>query len=899
MPDYTGSFSGSFSGSFLGNGSNLANVNYSSLSNKPSTISPFQGNSILANSAFRDNFTSNVKGRLNAEGVVTSSAQITITEAQISDLTHQTIPNGTISSSTQIQRLGFGGGKIDLAELNTFTGSIQTQVNSITNVTSSYLTAESTSSLLRLNQTSSMSVATASHALYAISASVEINYETSSSYADTALTASYINPTFISASAVAAGFGGSGIFESVSAVLEKTTKNIQISGSLEVSSSIKALNTNVGVPTSNDWQSNLNGSYFNNFTKDTDVSEVLRFVAGLLSSSAANPTANSKTYGSISETKSNVGTSTTPSGYIPNDNNINDLTYLIDNGFASVGGTIFPSKVIYNNTGYRLSYTSVAGGSTSVQSSADAQLFGLGVLNSGGANTFTIRGSHSFRFNNNNSGNQTEVSSSTLTLTNTSFGTSNGVTLAKINTVNPAVIPAAFQDGKFSNIFSQNIMGWTTEANTSVSASGTYILDTTIGIKTGSQSAFVDKTISETIFWAPVSNIDSNIGTNSLASNGEVVTPLTLTSSSLSGAPYINGGTWKLVATASGVFQPMYSANSSLVNVSIGSVNGYTITNTSGKDTLSTNGGTIQTSGMVTSADGTTVRNSGVPHRTDLVLIDATYTISGTGDTITESGFSDTSFTLTTTAKNRAGSQSTLDTKTVPLHTAGTFGQPNSNGSMGYFGGGTASTTLVERFTNETYRRIISTSTALSNAWNSATALSNGDGKGLQVKPGYLVNHESANGYWYDDSAYNAGHYKWYLREFDTNATNNKGTLTINLDPNSSADFVNFDSTSANKIAIGVMFGSTASTIFDAVKGNQSYGGSLNTTANGAMNPFSDSVAVKGDFSSITNSNGTLTLGLNNAGGQTINASNDKIWLVIRYKGTPAQTLEQITVSVS
>ena len=42
-----------------------------------------------------------------------------------------------------------------------------------------------------------------------------------------------------------------------------------------------------------------------------------------------------------------------------------------------------------------------------------------------------------------------------------------------------------------------------------------------------------------------------------------------------------------------------------------------------------------------------------------------------------------------------------------------------------------------------------------------------------------------------------------------------------------------------------------------------------------------------------------LTLGLNNAGGQTINGTNDKIWLVIRYKGTPSQTLEQITVSVS
>ena len=31
----------------------------------------------------------------------------------------------------------------------------------------------------------------------------------------------------------------------------------------------------------------------------------------------------------------------------------------------------------------------------------------------------------------------------------------------------------------------------------------------------------------------------------------------------------------------------------------------------------------------------------------------------------------------------------------------------------------------------------------------------------------------------------------------------------------------------------------------------------------------------------------------------TINGTNDKIWLVIRYKGTPSQTLERITVSVS
>ena len=282
-----------------------------------------------------------------------------------------------------------------------------------------------------------------------------------SGHTEVILTKNSINnfATEVSGAAASAGFGGSGIFESISAVLYKVDgKNLQITGSgdtaLDVSQSIKAHNINVGVPTSNDWQSNLNGSYFNNFTKDTDVSEVLRFVAGLLSSSAANPTPNTKTYSSISEAKSNTNTGTAPSGYIPNDNDIDDIGYLINNGFAAVGGTLFPSKTIYNNTGYSINYSSVAGGSTSIQSSADSQLFSLGSLTSGGATSFSVKGTHSFRFNNNNSGTQTEVSSSTSTLTNTSFGTSNGVKIAKIETVNPAVIPAAFQDGKFSGVFS-------------------------------------------------------------------------------------------------------------------------------------------------------------------------------------------------------------------------------------------------------------------------------------------------------------------------------------------------------------------------------------------------------------------------------------------------------------
>ena len=109
MPDY----SGSFSGSFEGNGNKLTNIDYYSLSNLPASITPFQKNSILANNSLRDNFVSNVKTRLNAESVISSSAQLTTEfdirygnevgddlisgSAQIKTL----LPSGTVSGSAQ------------------------------------------------------------------------------------------------------------------------------------------------------------------------------------------------------------------------------------------------------------------------------------------------------------------------------------------------------------------------------------------------------------------------------------------------------------------------------------------------------------------------------------------------------------------------------------------------------------------------------------------------------------------------------------------------------------------------------------------------------------------------------------------------------------------------------
>ena len=104
-------------------------------------------------------------------GVVSSSAQITITEAQITDLTHTDItalnnfsgsiqsevdsltaatssyltelPSGVVSSSAQITITEAQISDLthtDISSLNTFTGSIQSEVDSLTAATSSYLT---------------------------------------------------------------------------------------------------------------------------------------------------------------------------------------------------------------------------------------------------------------------------------------------------------------------------------------------------------------------------------------------------------------------------------------------------------------------------------------------------------------------------------------------------------------------------------------------------------------------------------------------------------------------------------------------------------------------------------------------------------------------------------------
>jgi hypothetical protein len=78
------------------------------------------------------------------------------------------------------------------------------------------------------------------------------------------------------------------------------------------STAIYTNNIQNGYPTSNEWQSSLEGSYFNNFDNTTHVSEILRFMAGIISHSidTSSPTANTKYYNTITTSHTEGSTTT-------------------------------------------------------------------------------------------------------------------------------------------------------------------------------------------------------------------------------------------------------------------------------------------------------------------------------------------------------------------------------------------------------------------------------------------------------------------------------------------------------------------------------------------------------------------------------------------------------------
>ena len=458
----------------------------------------------------------------------------------------------------------------------------------------------------------------------------------------------------------------SGIFQTTGSV-EATTNDVQVTGSMKVNTSATAStaiftnNIQNGYPTSNQWGTNLEGSYFNNFNNTTHVSEILRFIAGAMSHSldVADASPNTKTYGSVTTTHTQGSTTTknallngvlgstyenarlsaawTGSSFIDMAETAsykNALDYLqlktwvlsSDRGtdlddvgtnpfhgtYASrIPGTIQTQATLGTNS---FSASANAAGSTGVSSNANH--FGLGSLTSGGATDYTVRVIATQSFSD-NYGDETPDASSTFTTrslieyTTDAFGTSgDGLVLAKIATSQPAVIPSAFQDGDFNvggALVGRKYTGGATSA-TNISASGYYAThDIKVGIKSGSQSdyTFVDGTDSSTRFYLYTGGITTDITDSqptAVVSQEVSRSAFSATSRSLSGAPYLLTTTYAFTfnSEVSKSFDPAHGYQS---NILINS-NPTDQWDTIGSTTLSNTTTTVNNAGV--SSTGTT-----------------------------------------------------------------------------------------------------------------------------------------------------------------------------------------------------------------------------------------------------------------------------------------------------
>jgi hypothetical protein len=666
-----------------------------------------------------------------------------------------------------------------------------------------------------------------------------------------------------------------------------TTNNIEITGSLKVSGTIDPDNVTVGTPSSNAWQSNLNGSYFNNFTSETNVSEILRFVAGLLSSSAPDASPNTKTYSTYTDAATNTTTGTALTGRIPQTSTNTTITYLNGKGFATAGSTIFTGITpIYTQDTYQVSYTSTAAGTTVVSSSADAQLFGLGLLSNGTPTTFKVSGSFTHRFKDNSTKTDTETSSSQVVLTQTGAGTTTGVTLAKINTANSAVIPAAYQDGKFASVLPQKI--YVTGSTSTVNISGYYDVTASISIASGSSVFTTPIVVTEGIFYSPLTQIATNIPVQTSLTGSTTLASVSAVSRSLSGAPYLSGSTYTISSSITNLFNPLF------YNGTVGSIalSGTGITATSGVNSVATSGGTISTANGVFDTTNTTVRTtSTIPFETDVVRLNGLYTFGSSNITnITQTTFTPTTWTATINGQNYNNGTAVTKTNTFNYHTAGDFGQPVGSGSLAYFTrtqGADASTTLIESFLGESYRIQLADNVLAFNgtAWTTTFGLYNLGATDLQVKPGFLVKPGSVTyGYWLGNPSA-ASDYKYYIRKFNSGATSAKSSMTLNL----GKTLVAWDATTDNSAAAVILFESSNNTIYtparvyDPTKTLSNFVSTLTANTDG-QNPFGVNMDLYGNTGGSVSST-TYTIPLRSADGMNVNATYDEIYVIVRYKG--------------
>jgi len=688
-----------------------------------------------------------------------------------------------------------------------------------------------------------------------------------------------------------------------------------------VSESAHFYNHNAGYPTSNAWKTNLEGSYFNNFDSNTDVSEILRFVAGLLSSSATAPSPNTQTFSSVSGTSTNTSTGTI-SGRVPTTPTDPTVTYLAaTKGFGAVGKRLFldasPAiSTIYKQSSYYRKFTSVKAGSTSVSSDntpENTQLFGLGELNSGNANPFYVSGTLNFTFEDNNSGTVTATSQSEHLLSQTSFGTSNGVTLGKINTDNPSVIPPAYQDGKFANILSSEATLYNNGVTFSAKeAVGYYNITGSFKITSGSSTNTYTslKDSKDRIFFADIDTLNAAIATQNITGTTTSAS-LTLTSGSLSGAPYARTATYNLRTEYDGVFDPLYYYNNAssygianLAESTTGDIyNLVAISSEAGGSYLANIAGStgrVNTANTVYSTLGAARTTADVPRESDLIRLSGSISFNAgtSGATnITATSITPTTFTIDSRAIDRSAQQSDITQTDISVHYDGEFGQPASSGSMAYFGFPTADsdTSTSEDFEDEANRIQLNNNvtTFAGDAWDDETRLGDDD---LQVKPGYLVDPGESRRYWYPSSYGNT--FKYYIRKF--RRTSNIASFTINLGQTLVAWD---DTTTANGVSVGLIFesaipgshGLTTTRIYDPYYA----AGDRSTTFTGGAsgtNPFSSNLDYFGINSGVSTNTYTISVA-NGIGVYMDGSSEDSFYLIVRYKGEPTTAVTNIAAS--
>ena len=452
---------------------------------------------------------------------------------------------------------------------------------------------------------------------------------------------------------------------------------------------------------------------------------------------------------------------------------------------------------------------------------------------------------------------------------------------------------------------------------TSVSASGYYNFHgLVVGLATGSGNyQFVNGT-TKTHFWAPIDQISSDIGTNSLNITQATQSYVSATSRSLSGVPYLtSGATYHLSASIHGLFHPMYGAHNQVVDDSIGgeSLSSVSIAS-SGIYDISTNSGTISTANAVFASDSGSVRSTGVvPTRTDVAIVNATYTLTGTGTNIQQAGgdfgssVSDENWTVGVRGKNRASSRSTIATYTYLFHSGSTFNQPATSGSMAYYGradgyDGGALTGTTETFSGESFRIALDNDVV---GFNGSTFVSGSrvGEQDLQVKPGYLVDPGGSYRYWYPNN-YGSSSYKYYIRRFQTSGT--KTSMTVNLNNNT---LVNWKATTSDSVACAVLFKSSASgsgasselstaRIYDPSETtSNAISSSIAHQTDFHLNPFTDAIDLYGNTGGSVAS-ATYTVPMRNSDGMYLDSNDNELYVIVRYSGNPTP-IDDITLTFS